>query len=160
MILPRRLFLQLAAATVTPWVALSTAASAPERPAAGAKTYLSRSQAVKLHDQIAEIPAATRRKFARRYAAWRKTWASPALALHSDTAAFRKSPKFAALVALGPPILPLLIEKIAHPDAFFALQAYAALRPDWPAQIETNGEQVFESEQAKAKRAVTDWLAP
>ena len=71
----------------------------------------------------------------------------------------RHADEFAALVALGAPILPLLVEKLAHPEEFFALQAYEAVRPDWAAAIESNSERVFESEQAKAQRAVKDWFA-
>jgi hypothetical protein len=134
-------------------------AFAPEVLAAEPKSYLTRVQSLKLHDEIARIPPATRAEFERRYAAWRKTWSRPELAVRSDTRALRDSPEFAALVALGPSVLPLLIEKIAHPEAFFALQAYEGLAPDWPQTLADAGGRIFESEQAKARRAVTDWLA-
>jgi hypothetical protein len=111
-----------------------------------------------LHDQIDAIPRDTHREFERRYRAWRRTWDSPSLALRSNTGALRSSQEFAALVALGPQIAPLLIERIAHPDEFFALQAYEVLQPDWPANIEADGQLVFESEQTKAERAVKDWF--
>jgi hypothetical protein len=149
--LARRRFLRLAGAA-----ALSPALPAA---AAGPKSYLSRSQAAKLRAQIAAVPPDIRGEFARRYQAWRKTWDSPAIAVLSDSASVRHSDEFAALVALGAPILPLLIEKIARPEDFFALQAYEAIKPDWPATIESHGERVFESEQAKARRAVQDWAA-
>jgi hypothetical protein len=156
--LPRRRFLGLGVAAAC--LTLPTAAPARERPGARPKSYLSRSNAVKLHDQIATIPQDTRGEFERRYRAWRKTWDSPSLVLLSDTASLRRSAEFAALTGLGPQILPLLVEKMAHPQEFFALQAYEVMRPDWPANIETGGERVFDSEQAKAERAVKDWLAP
>ena len=119
---------------------------------------LSGSQAARLRHEIAAIPGEIRRAFEERYRAWRKTWDSPALAVLSDTRSRRNSAEFAALVRLGPPILPLLIDKIAHPQEFFALQVYEVLRPDWPANIEADGKPVFASEQAKARRAVQDWF--
>jgi hypothetical protein len=158
--LARRRFLQLVAAAAAAGLALPPAAPARERPGTGPKTYLTRSETVKLHDQIAEIPADLRAEFERRYRAWRNTWDDPALAILSDTAALRRSAQFAALTGLGPPILPLLIAKLAHPQEFFALQAYEVVQPDWPANIATDGQPVFESEQAKARRAVKEWLAP
>jgi hypothetical protein len=148
----RRRFLQCAAGA-----AACLARAAPA--AAGPKSYLSRSQAAKLRAQIAAIAPDIRSKFARRFEAWRKTLDSPAIAPLSDSAAVGHSDEFAALVALGAPILPLLVEKIAQPDAFSALQAFEAIKPDWPTTIESNGERVFESEQAKARRAVRDWFA-
>jgi hypothetical protein len=151
----RRRFLQFAAAAAAGGC-LALAAPASAQP----KSYLSRSQAAKLRVQIAAIPPDARAEFTRRYQAWRKTWSSPAIAFSSDSAAVRRSGAFAALVALGAPILPLLIEKIARPAEFFALQAYEALKPEWPTTIDRNGERVFESEQAKARRAVRDWFAP
>ena len=151
----RRRFLQCAAAAAAGGC-LALAAPASAQP----KSYLSRSQAAKLRVQIAAIPPDARAEFARRYQAWRKTWDSPAIAVLSDSAAVRRSDEFAALIALGAPILSLLIEKIARPEEFFALQAYEALKPEWPTTIDRNGERVFESEQAKARRAVRDWFAP
>jgi hypothetical protein len=145
------------------WLALSTpralALAEHDQPATSAQSYLSRSQAAKLRDQIAAIPPDTRKTFARRYQAWRRTWSSPSVAVLSSTAALRRSEEFAALGAMGSQILPLLIDKIARPDEFFALQTYEALQGDVPARIGAAGEPIFESEQAKAKRAVKDWLA-
>jgi hypothetical protein len=148
----RRRFLQRAACAAA---GLAFAAPVSAQP----RSYLSRSQAARLRAEITAIPPDMRGEFARRYPAWRKTWDSPAIAPLSDSAAVRRSDEFAALVALGAPILPLLIEQIARPPEFFALQAYEALKPDWPTTIDRNGERVFESEQAKARRAVKDWFA-
>jgi hypothetical protein len=151
--LPRRRLLQIAAGAAATCLAIAAPVSASP------KSYLSRSEAAKLKDEIAAIPGGIRRAFERRYRAWRKTWDNPAVALLSDTRSRRNSAEFAALVGLGPQILPLLVDKIAHPQDFFALQAYEVLAPDWPANMEAGGEPVFESEQAKAKRAVKDWFA-
>jgi hypothetical protein len=150
--LPRRRFLQLAATAAVTCLAGSAAVAARPR------SYLSVSEAARLRDEIAAIPGDIRRAFERRYQAWRKTWDSPALAVLSDARSRRSSEEFAALVGLGPQILPLLMDKIAQPQEFFALQAYEVLQPDWPANIEAGGQRVFESEQAKAERAVKDWL--
>jgi hypothetical protein len=114
--LARRPFLRLAGA----------AALSPVLPAAaaGAKSYLSRAQAAKLRAQIAAVPPDIRGEFARPL---------PGLAQDLGQSRHRgpfgfgigaKLDEFAALIALGAPILPLLIEKIARPEDFFALQAY------------------------------------
>jgi hypothetical protein len=149
--LPRRRFLQLAAAAAT---CLAGSAAVAARP----RSYLSASQAAMLIDEIAATPRDIRRAFERRYQAWRKTWDSPALAVLSDTRSRRSSVEFTALIGLGPQILPLLMDKIAHRREFFALQAYEVLQPDWPQNIEADGKPVFESEQARAARAVNDWF--
>jgi hypothetical protein len=150
--LARRRFLQCTAGAAA-CLALARPASAQP------KSYLSESDAAKLRAQIAAVAPDIRSEFARRFEAWRKTWDSPAIAPLSDSAAVRRSDEFAALIALGAPVLPLLIEKIAQPNEFFALQAFEAIKPDWPTTIECNGERVFKSEQAKARRAVKDWFA-
>jgi hypothetical protein len=150
--LARRRFLGLAAAAAAAGLARPDPASA--RP----QCYLSRSEATALRDEIAAIPPEIRRAFEERYQAWRKTQDSPALAVLSDTRSRRNSAEFAALVGLGPQILPLLIDKIAHPQEFFALQVYEVLRPDWPVNVEADGKPVYDSEQAKARRAVQDWF--
>jgi hypothetical protein len=148
--LARRRFLELAAAAAA--TGLARPASARPQP------YLSGSQAAELRHEIAAIPREIRRAFDQRYQAWRNTWDSPALAVPSDTRSRRNSAEFATLVGLGPQILPLLIDKIAHPQDFLALQVYEVLRPDWPANIEADGKPVFASEQAKVRRAVQDWF--
>jgi hypothetical protein len=38
--------------------------------------------------------------------------------------------EFDALVALGPSILPLVVEKLSDPENFFALTLYDAIQPD------------------------------
>lgn len=114
-----------------------------------------------MRHEIAAIPRAVQAEFARRYQAWRKTWDSPSIAFRSDTAAVRHSQEFAALVALGPQVLPLLVEKIARPEVFLALQAFQVLRAETAPNIVAapdNGQRL-ESEQAKARRAVKDWFA-
>jgi hypothetical protein len=148
--LARGRFLELAAAAAA--TGLADPASAQAQP------YLSRSEVAELRHEIAAIPREIRRAFDQRYRTWRNTWDSPALAVLSDTRSTRNSAEFAALVGLGPQILPLLIDKIAHPQEFFALQVYEVLRPDWSANIEADGKPVFASEQAKARRAVKDWF--
>jgi hypothetical protein len=151
----RRRFLQLAGAAVP--AALPRGAGTLDDVAQAPQTYLLPAQAAKLHQQIAAIPEDIPGEFARRYAAWRRNWTTVALALHSDAGAYRKSEEFAALVALGRQILPLLIERLARPDDFFALQAYE--EPSWAETIATDGTLRYASEQARAKRGVTDWFA-
>jgi hypothetical protein len=107
--LARRRFLELAAA------AAATGLARPDPASARPRSYLSQSEAAELREEIATIPPEIRGAFEPHYQAWRNTWDSPALAVLSDTRSRRNSAEFAALVGLGPQILPLLIDKIAHP---------------------------------------------
>ena len=69
--------------------------------------------------------------------------------------------EFEALIPLGPVILPLLIEKLADPENFFALQLYDAMQSDENllVQYEPDDERIVEGEQGRAPRAVQAWFA-
>jgi hypothetical protein len=124
------------------------------------QSYLSRTEHASLKDEISRIPDDTRKEFEKRYAAWRKTWSDPHLAILSDPAALRYSKEFSDLGALGPEILPLVVEKLAQPAEFFALQLYDALQSHPALRLDTDAEheQVFEGEQGRAERLVKHWL--
>jgi hypothetical protein len=125
------------------------------------KSYLSRAQRNTLRKETAGISRNVRSKFERHYAAWRKTWSEPHLAFLSDPSALRFSKEFADLAGLGADILPLVIEKLAQPSEFFALQLYDALQVDPSLRIEAESEgvQIFKGEQGRAERVVKHWLA-
>ncbi len=124
------------------------------------RNYLTRSETALLKKEIAQIERPIRENFEKRYDAWRKTWSEPHLSVLSDPASLRYSKEFAALGALGPVILPLVIEKLAQSTEFFALQLYDTLQHD-PAMIVDigDGEQILEGEQGRAERVVKHWLA-
>ncbi len=69
--------------------------------------------------------------------------------------------EFDALVALGPAILPLVIDQLANPDHFLALQLYDAIQPDERllVQFEPEDERILEGEQGRARRVVQAWFA-
>ena len=69
--------------------------------------------------------------------------------------------EFDALIALGPATLPLVVEKLADPENFLALQLYDALQPSEKllVQFEPDDERILEGEQGRARRVVRAWFA-
>jgi hypothetical protein len=121
-----------------------------------AKSYLSSAQKQLLHKQQAEIPAGVRTAFDTAFSAWKDTWFRGGLAISSDPHTRTIGREFDALIALGPTILPLLIEKLADPDNFLALQLYDAMQSDENllVQFEPDDERIVEGEQGRARRVV------
>lgn len=129
---------------------LLTAENAPQDRGA------SRDQRSRLEKEIAQIPADLRARFDELYRDWRKTWEQPDIQVSSDPRAVRKSREFDALVALGPRVLPLVVNKLLRPEEFFALQLYDVLqnRPELRADAQRSM-----GEQARARAAVRLWLS-
>jgi hypothetical protein len=100
-------------------------------------------QRTRLNVEIAQLPADLRARFDERYRDWRKTWERPDILISSNSRAVRNSEEFGALVALGPPVLPLVVDKLLQPEEFFALQLYDALqdRPELRDEYWEQGEQ-------------------
>jgi hypothetical protein len=117
---------------------------------------VSREQDARLQKEIARLPADLRTRFEDLYRDWRKTWQRPDIAFRSDTRAVRNSSEFDALVALGPRILPLVVNKLLQRREFFALQLYEVLqdRPELRA-----AEPHDMSEQARALVTARLWLS-
>jgi hypothetical protein len=88
-----------------------------------AKSYLTVAQKQLLHKEQAEVPARVRADFDAAFGAWKETWFSGGLAVSSDPHTRAAGREFDALIALGPAILPLLIERLADPDNFLALSS-------------------------------------
>src|SRR5207249_11473195 len=107
------------------------------------------------------VPARVRTAFEAAFTAWKKNWFRGGLAASSDPHARAVGSEFDALVALGPSILPLLIEKLADPENFLALQLYDAMQSDENllVQFEPDDERVVEGEQGRARRVVQAWFA-
>ena len=126
-----------------------------------AKSYLSAAQKQLLHKQQAEIPAGVRTAFDTAFNAWKDSWFRGGLAVSSDPHTRAVGREFDALIALGPVILPLLIEKLADPENFLALQLYDALQSDEHllVQYESDDERIIEGEQGRARRVVQAWFA-
>jgi hypothetical protein len=125
------------------------------------RSYLSTAQKRVLEDQRAAIPREVRAAFDTAFRAWKTTWFSGGLAVSSDPHTRTVGKEFDALIALGPAILPLVVEALADPDNFLALQLYDAIQPDETllVQFEPDDERILEGEQGRARRVVQAWFA-
>jgi hypothetical protein len=126
-----------------------------------AKTRLTAGERKLLRDQISNVPADSRTAFETAFSAWKETWFSGGLAINSNPHSRAVGNEFDALIALGPSILPLLIEKLADPENFLALQLYDAMQPNEHllVQFEPDDERILEGEQGRARRVVQAWFA-
>ena len=68
--------------------------------------------------------------------------------------------EYDALIAMGPAIIPLVVESLADPENFLALQLYDAIQPNDQllVQYEPEDERVLEGEQGRAQRIVRGWF--
>ncbi len=127
---------------------------------ARAMSYLSAAQKQLLHKQQAEISAKMRTGFEAAFSAWKDSWFRGGLTVSSDPHTRAVGTEFDALIALGPVILPLLIEKLADPQNFLALQLYDVMQTDENllVQYEPGDERIVEGEQGRARRVVQSWF--
>jgi hypothetical protein len=126
-----------------------------------AKSYLTTAQRRLLNEELARIPDQLRADFYKAFAAWKETWFSGGLAISSDPSTRAVGKEYDALIALGPAVLPLVVEALADPENFFALQLYDAMQPNEKliVQYEPNDERILEGEQGRARRVVQTWFA-
>jgi hypothetical protein len=126
-----------------------------------AKSYLSAVQKRALHEEQSRIPEEVRAAFDKAFAAWKATWFQGGLAISSDPHTRAVGKEYDQLIALGPAILPLVIEQLADPENFFALQLYDALQANEKllVQFEPDDERILEGEQGRAQRVVQAWFA-
>src|SRR5947209_7899717 len=126
-----------------------------------AKSYLSASQRRALNEERDRVPEEIRAAFERAFAAWKDTWFSGGLAISSNPHTRAVGKEYDALIALGPAVLPLVVEKLADPENFLALQLYDALQPNEQllVQFEPDDERILEGEQGRAQRVVQAWFA-
>jgi hypothetical protein len=126
-----------------------------------AKSYLSAHQKQLLNKQEAEIPSEVCAAFEAAFSAWKDSWFRGGLAVSSDPHTRAVGKEFDALIALGGVILPLLIEKLADPENFLALQLYDAMQADENllVQYEPDDERIVDGEQGRARRVVQAWFA-
>lgn len=124
------------------------------------KPYLTAGQRRALRDECARIPVELRAAFAKAFGAWKSTWFAGGLAVNSNPHARSVGKEFDALIALGQPILPLVIEALADPENFFALELYDALQSNEKllVQFEPDDERILEGEQGRARRVVQAWF--
>src|SRR5260370_13374237 len=117
---------------------------------------ISREQRARLEAEIAQLPKVLRARFDGRYRDWKRTFERPDILVSSNSKAVRNSKEFAALVSLGPRILPLIVDKLLQPDQFFALQVYDALQDRRELRED---EHLNLSEQQRAVATARRWLS-
>ncbi|HEV3258849.1 MAG TPA: hypothetical protein VG013_18405 [Gemmataceae bacterium] len=126
-----------------------------------AKSYMSAAQKRILNGERDKVPDELRAAFEKAFAAWKTTWFSGGLAISSDPHTRAVGKEYDALIALGPAILPLVVEQLADPENFLALQLYDAIQPNEKllVQFEPDDERILEGEQGRAQRVVQAWFA-
>jgi hypothetical protein len=126
-----------------------------------AKSYMSAAQRRILNEQRGRIPEGLQAAFEEAFAAWKNIWFRGGLAISSNPHTRAVGREYDALIALGPAILPLVIEKLADPENFLALQLYDAIQSSEKlrVQYEPDDERLLEGEQGRAQRAVQAWFA-
>jgi hypothetical protein len=124
------------------------------------RSYLSSAQKKALREEIQAIPAELRQKFEGAFDAWKQTWYRGSLLIISDPHMRAVGQEYDALVMLGPKILPLLVEKLADPDNYLALQLYDAVQPDpnLVVYFAPDDVRILEGETGRARRTVQAWF--
>jgi hypothetical protein len=120
------------------------------------KSFLSAANKKALREEIQAIPAAVRQEFEAAFNAWKRTWYRGSLLITSDPRLRAVGAEYDALIAMGPKILPLLVEKLTDPENSLALQLYDALQPDpkLVVHFEPDDERILEGEEGRARRVV------
>jgi hypothetical protein len=97
-------------------------------------------------------------RFEQAYAAWKRSWDDPLIAVSSAPGARATTPEFLDLIALGRAIVPLLMEKLTNPDDFFALVAVDQLCPELRIDKSLKDESILLGEQGRAVETLRHWL--
>jgi hypothetical protein len=125
------------------------------------KSYMTTAQRKALVDEREQIRADLRTTYESAFDAWKATWFSGGLAISSNPHTRSVGKEYDALIAMGPAIIPLVVESLADPENFFALQLYDAIQPNDQllVQYEPEDERILEGEQGRAQRVVQAWFA-
>jgi hypothetical protein len=124
------------------------------------KSSLTTVQKKALRRERSKVPVDLQAAFDAAFHAWKETWFRGGLAIRSDPRTRVVGEKFGTLIVLGPATLPLLVEKLADPENFLALQLYDALQTDEQLVVQygPGDERILEGEQGRALRVVRAWL--
>jgi hypothetical protein len=124
------------------------------------KTHLTPAWRKILREQRNQVPDDVQAAFEDAFQVWKDTWFRGGLAISSDPHTRTVGKEFDALVALGPAILPLVIEALSDPENFLALQLYDAIQPNGRllVQFGPEDERIVEGEQGRARRTVQAWF--
>jgi hypothetical protein len=125
------------------------------------KSYLSASQKKALSAEREAIAADLKDAFEKAFKAWKQSWFRGGLAVNSNPQSRAVGEEYDALIALGPEIVPLVVEKLADPENFLALQLYDAMQANDQLVIhfEPDDEGILEGEQGRARHVVHAWFA-
>jgi hypothetical protein len=125
------------------------------------KSYLSAAQRKALTEECKQVPAQQHSAYEAAFAAWKASWFSGGLAISSNPHTRTVGKEYDALIAMGPAIIPFVVESLAEPENFFALQLYDAIQPNDQllVQYEADDERILEGEQGRARRVVQSWFA-
>jgi len=121
---------------------------------------LTAAQKKALRQGRSDVHADLRSQFDAAFESWKGSWFGGGLAISSDPHTRSVGKEFDALIALGPGIVPLLVEKLADPENFLALQLYDAIQPNEQLLVQygPEDERILEGEQGRARRVVQTWL--
>jgi hypothetical protein len=125
------------------------------------KSYLTASQKKALRQQRNSVPAEVQSAYDAAFSDWKQSWFGGGLGVSSDPHTRAVGREFDRLVALGPTILPLVIDSLSDPENFLALQLYDAIQPNERllVQFGADDERIVEGEQGRARRVVEAWFA-
>jgi hypothetical protein len=113
-----------------------------------------------LEKRVAAMNPQLAERFAVLYAAWKATWSEPSVSMSSDPAARARSNAFRQLIALGPEIVPLLMNRLRDVDDFFALQAVERLvATELVFRPEIENPAFLTGEQGRAAQTLKNWIA-
>lgn len=128
---------------------------------AARRLKLTKSERERLEFLAGDIDPDLQHVFGQLFSSWRAEWRLPHIAFSSDPGARRLAPSFYPLLALGPDILPLVVQELADPENFFALQLYDYLQgdPTLRIQFEPDSVDMLEGEQGRALRTVRRYLS-
>jgi hypothetical protein len=120
---------------------------------------LAADQLAYVRTRAAEVDRDLKARFEEAYVAWKATWSHPLIAVSSAPGARARSIEYLELIALGPGILPLLMEKLTDPEEFFALVAVDRLaRPELRVTHDPGDGAVLLGEQGRAIETVQRWV--
>jgi hypothetical protein len=112
-----------------------------------------------LRERVQRVNPETRQRFDAAYRAWKEACEHPFILASSSPHARTQTPTFLELLALGTDIVPLLMEKLTHPDEFFALLAVDRLiRPEFVISHEPGDPAVVLGEQGRVIETVKQWI--
>ena len=124
----------------------------------GVDDFTAESEAVA--SRVSNIADENRSDFEEKFNAWKATWFSGVMAVSSNPYSRTNSIEFAALISLGPKIIPLIVQKLTDPENFLALVLFDALQTEPKLRIdyEATDDRILEGEQGRATRVVQAFL--